>query len=59
MNGASGTCGYNRISNINMTGVLEEEEKKSEAKKVLKDKMAKPPPKFGRRQNYRLEAEWT
>lgn len=44
MNRASGTCGYNRISNINMIGVLEKEERKSEAKKVLKDKMAKTPP---------------
>lgn len=42
MNRASGTCGYNRISNINMIGVLEKEERKSEAKKVLK--MAKTPP---------------
>lgn len=34
MNKASGICwGYNKISNISVTGVLEEKEKKERAKK--------------------------
>lgn len=36
-----GTCGYNRISNINMIGVPEEEKKEGDAEKVLKDIMDK------------------
>lgn len=59
MNGASGTYGYKRMSIVNIIGVPEEE-KAGEAEKVLKRYNGqKKIPKFGRRRNYRLEAEWT
>lgn len=57
MNRASGICGYNRVSHIDVIEIPEEE-KKGGAGKVLKNAVAIKPPDLAK-EICILEVEWT